>query len=221
MCAKRPPGLAEVASWLYRHKIALYWVFNAIVACWFQLVTLEWAREGLLAIRISLMRKCQGILWKRRQMYNVATCVIKSAYINPYCFEATNTQDVKTKTSRRTQTHFDLPSLAKPAPCSRLSMWPTWRFHGFLVTMKSLPSRLVQEFSGWEWPRRIITWCTGIWNTRGFGTRDQPKPTPTIFLNNTLQQRIYQLINSHHLIVLSMQKAINKAIAIKETALVY
>src|SRR6266511_4093342 len=62
---------------------------------------------------------------------------------------------------------------------------------------------------------------TGIWNTRGFGTRDQPKPTPTIFLNNTLQQRIYQPTNSHYLIVLSMQKAINKAIAIKETALAY
>ncbi len=40
-------------------------------------------------------------------------------------------------------------------------------------------------------------------------------------MNNTLQQRIYQLTNSHHLIVLSMQKAINKAIAIKETALTY
>ena len=67
----------------------------------------------------------------------------------------------------------------------------------------------------------FVTWHTGIWNTRGFGTRDQPKPTPTIFLNNTLQQRIYQPTNSHHLIILSMQKAINKAIAIKEAALAY
>ena len=40
-------------------------------------------------------------------------------------------------------------------------------------------------------------------------------------MNNTLQQRIYQPTNSHHLIILLMQKAINKAIAIKETALTY
>ncbi len=69
--------------------------------------------------------------------------------------------------------------------------------------------------------RLLVTWHTGIWNTRGFGTRDQPKPTPTIFLNNTLQQRIYQPTNLHYLIILSMQKAINKVITIKKTALVY
>jgi acyl-CoA thioesterase len=42
-----------------------------------------------------------------------------------------------------------------------------------------------------------------------------------MFFSNTLQQHIYQPIDSHHPIVLSMQKAINKAKAIKEAVLAY
>ncbi len=52
-------------------------------------------------------------------------------------------------------------------------------------------------------------------------TRDQPKPTPTIFFNSTLQQRIHQPTNSFDPIVLSMQKSLAKAKAIQEAALIY
>ncbi len=52
-------------------------------------------------------------------------------------------------------------------------------------------------------------------------TRDQPKPTPTIFLNNTLQQRIHQPTNSFNPIILPIQKSLAKTKAIQEAALAY
>jgi len=52
-------------------------------------------------------------------------------------------------------------------------------------------------------------------------TRDQPKPTPTIFLNNTFQQRIHQPTNSFDPIILPIQKSLAKIKTIQEAALVY
>ena len=49
--------------------------------------------------------------------------------------------------------------------------------HGWSMRTIELKARILSQ---------LKEMVTGIWNTRGFGTRDQPKPTPTIFLNNTL-----------------------------------
>jgi hypothetical protein len=58
-------------------------------------------------------------------------------------------------------------------------------------------------------------------HTRGFCTRDQPKPYPTIFFTTTLQQQTHQSNNTFDLIVLSMDKAIQKSKAIEKAVLAY
>ncbi len=62
-----------------------------------------------------------------------------------------------------------------------VTFYLTFPFHGLLFRNPSVKAMSIY----------CITWHTGIWNTRGFGTRDQPKSITIIFLNNTLQQRIY------------------------------
>jgi hypothetical protein len=57
--------------------------------------------------------------------------------------------------------------------------------------------------------------------TYGGFARDQPKPYPSIFLINTLQQHIYQSNNTFDLIILSMDKAIPKCKAIEKAVLAY
>jgi hypothetical protein len=58
-------------------------------------------------------------------------------------------------------------------------------------------------------------------HTRVFCTRDQPKPYPHNNTPFTFQQRIHHPTNSFDSIILSMQKAIQKAKTIQEAALVY